>query len=330
MRLFLPVMATTFIWMSCWHLFGIRSNNPSHPAPEKNWFDEIWMWYCDFKNYSFFFHDKYFNKYNDHAWSLPLEMRGSILVWTVLLGLARCRTNMRLVLQAGLIWYFLYITDGWYCAAFMTGMLLCDLELLDTNNQLPEMISRLKALPHWIYYVFIGMSLYLAGVPSITEDIGRLRESPGWTFLSYLKPQAFWDFRWFFRYWAATLAMIAIPRIPKLKGFFEGQFCQFLGRVSFSLYIVHGPILWSIGDRVYALLGRTHPGQLGTIPAYMDRLALPDWGPFGFEVNFLVAQIILLPLTLWIAEMTTRLIDEPSLKFSKWLFNYTVAPKPRA
>ena len=237
---------------------------------------------------------------------------------------------MRLAFEGGLIFYFLYITDGWYCACFMTGMLLCDLDLLAEKNQLPEFFSRFKPLQSWIYYVLFAMALYLGGVPSITNDMNHLRESPGWYLLSFLKPQAFWDFRWFFRYWAATFSMIAFPKLPKLKAFFETSFCQFLGRISFMLYLVHGPVLWSLGDRVYALVGRIHEGQIGNIPTWMNRMPLPDWGPFGLELSYLVPHLILLPFTFWVSELATRLIDEPSLKFAKWLFNYSVAPKPRS
>ena len=328
-RLFLPVLVTTFIWMTMWHVLGIKSSNPIARAPERRYSDEVWMWYCDFKNYSFFFHDKYFNAYNDHAWSIPLEMRGSILVWTVLLALSRCATNMRLTLEGALILYFLYIVDGWYCAAFTTGMLLCDLDLLAEKNQLPELITRLRPLQSWIYYVLIAMALYLGGVPSISNETQHLRNSPGWYLLSFLKPQSFWDFRWFFRYLAATCAMISIPRIPTLKAFFESSFCQFLGRISFSLYLVHGPVLWSIGDRIYAAVGRIHEGQIANIPSWMNAMPLPDWGPFGFELNYLVPHLILLPLTFWVSEVVTKLIDEPSLKFARLLFNYSVAPKTR-
>jgi peptidoglycan/LPS O-acetylase OafA/YrhL len=47
LRLFIPVLATTFIWMTTWHLFGIRSSNPIAAPPEKTYAAEIWKWYCD-------------------------------------------------------------------------------------------------------------------------------------------------------------------------------------------------------------------------------------------------------------------------------------------
>lgn len=320
-RLFIPVLATTFIWMTSWHVLKIRSGNPIAALPEKNWRDEVWKWYCDFKNFSFIFTGDAWNQYNDHTWSIPMEFRGSIVIYTSLLALYRCKATTRLWCEVSLIIYFLYIVDGWFCALFMMGMLLCDLDMLADQDQLPEIFSRLKPRQNWIYYVFFLISLYLGGVPSISNDIGHLRRSPGWYFLSFLKPQAVFDFRWFFRFWSATLIMLSIPRIPWLKGFFETPFCQYLGKVSYGFYLVHGPVLWTLGDRIYAASGRVREGHIGIVPGWINLFPFPRWGIFGLEINYLVPHLILLPFTLWLADVVTKVIDEPSVKFSHWLCN---------
>ena len=115
--------------------------------------------------------------------------------------------------------------------------------------------------------------------------------------------------------------MIAIPRIRYLKAFFETSFCQYLGRVSYGFYLVHGPILWTLGDRLYAASGRVREGHSGVVPGWINLFSMPGWGPFGLEVNFLVPQVILLPFTLWVAELVTRFFDEPSVRFSKWIYD---------
>ena len=321
LRLFLPVLATTFVWMTSWHLFGIRSSQREYDAPESTYASELWKWYCDFKNYSFIFNSTVFNHYNDHAWSLPMEFRGSIVVWTTLLALARCGSEIRLAVEAGLIWYFLYIVDGWYCGLFIMGVLICDYDLLSAADRLPAALRRREPLPTWVFYLLFIAALYLGGVPSVTDDLARLRESPGWYYLSFLKPQAFYDFRWFYRFWAATLLMISIPRLGWLKAFFETPFNQYLGRISFSLYLVHGPVLWSIGDRVYAATGRSRETHVVMIPDWIDLFPFPNRGPLGLEFNYLVAHLILLPLTLALAEASTKLFDEASLRVSQWLYH---------
>jgi len=327
LRLYIPVAGSTFLWMTSWHLFNIRSSNPIAQAPESSWRAEIWKWYCDFKNYSFVFQGEPWNAYNDHTWSIPMEFRGSLVVFTCMLAFSRCSRNARLWCEVGLIYYFLYIVDGWFCALFVAGMLLCDLDLLADRNELPRAIERLKSCQGWIFYVLFAIALYLGGVPSITNDLDHLRKSPGWYLLSFFKPQAFWDFRWFFRFWAATFVVVSVPRIPWLKSFFETPFCQYLGRVSFAFYLVHGPVLWTLGDRLYAATGRIREGHIGIVPNWINVLQMPGYGPFGLELNYIVPQLMLLAFTLWLAEVITRLFDEPSVRFSQWLYKSVAEPE---
>lgn len=317
LRLYIPVIATTFLWMTSWHLFGTKSSNPIADPPESNYLDEIWKWYCDFKNYSFVFQGEAWNHYNDHAWSIPMEFRGSIVIYTCMVAFNECSRNARLLCHCGLLYYFLYIVDGWYCALFVAGMLLCDLDLLEARNELPALFDRLRFMRSWGFYILFAIALYLGGVPSITDDLPHLRESPGWYLLSFFKPQAFWDFRWFFRFWAAFFIVASVPRISWLKAFFETPACQYLGRVSFAFYLVHGPVLWTLGDRFYAAAGRLRAGHIAVVPEWINIVPLPGSGPFGLEINYLVPQIILLGFTLWFAEMVTKFIDEPSVKLAQ-------------
>ena len=325
-RLFIPVASTTLIWATTWHLFGLQNLNPVASAPERTFFDELWRWYCDFKNFSFAFTGDPVNAYNDHTWSIPMEFRGSILIYTACVAFTQVGTTKRLVCEGVLAWYFMWIVDGWYCCLFMIGMIFCDLDLLAKRNATPAFFVYFGHMKPWMAYTLFGMSMYLGGVPSISNDLPHLRKSPGWYFLSFLKPQAVYDFRWFYRTIAAALAMTSIPRIPKIKGFFEMQFCQYLGRISFGFYLVHGPVLWSLGDRIYAASGRVREGHINVVPEWINYSPFSGWGPFGLEINYLASHIILLPVTLWLADVVTRVFDEPSVKISKWLFDTAIRP----
>ncbi|PGH00250.1 hypothetical protein AJ79_08264 [Helicocarpus griseus UAMH5409] len=321
LRLFLPVIATTFLYMTSWHLLGIRGT----PDPRGNYRDELWNWYCELKNFSFIFRsggEPWF-PYNFHAWSIPVELKGSMLIYAALQAFSRCTRNARLACEVGLIFYFMYIADGWYCSLFMAGMLLCDLDLLARNNNLPQVVTRLEPHKHTLSYTAFGASIYLGGVPSRNADINVLKSSPGWSLLSHLKPQAVFDYKWFYLFWAATLLVASLPRIQRLKAFFETRFNQYLGRISFSLYLVHGPVLWTLGDRVYAATGWLRESHAVNFPGWINRFPLPKVGPLGLELGFLLPQVILLPFTLWLAEIATRVIDEPSVRFAQWAYSKT-------
>lgn len=322
-RLYLPLICTTFVTMSSWHAFGIRTV----PSPRSTFREELWNWYVEFKNFSFVFRiggEPWFT-YNYHTWSIPVEFRGSIAVYTALMAFSRGTRNARLCCEVGLIVYFLYIVDGAFCAMFVAGMLLCDLDLLAANNSLPRFLSRLEPFKRPIYYILLLISIYLGGVPSQNSDVLVLRASPGWYYLSFLKPQAVFDYKWFYLFWAATLLVASIPRIPWLKGFFLTRFNQHLGRISFAFYLVHGPVLWTVGDRLYAATGWSRESHATTLPGWANRFPLPKYGPLGLELSFLAPHLIILPVTLWLAEMVTKLVDDPSVRFSQWAYRMTLA-----
>ena len=324
LRLNIPLIGTTFCYFTMWHLFGIRAV----PDAKSSYREELWNWYMEFKNFTFIFNqggDPWF-VYNFHSWSIPVEFRGSIVVYTAVLALSKCRKNARLLCEVVLLWYFMYVVDGWFCALFMSGMILCDLDHLSDTKNLPVFFSYFEPVSQGFFYALFIIAVYLGGVPSHNSDINVLRKSPGWYHLSLLKPQAVFDYKWFYLFWAATFLVASVQRIHWLKTFFETRFCQYLGRISFSLYLVHGPVLWTLGDRLYAAVGWPKEIHATTLPGWINRFPLSKAGPLGLELSFLLPHLILLPLTLWLAELATKLFDEPSLKFSQWLYQVTKEP----
>ncbi|RDW66913.1 hypothetical protein BP5796_09662 [Coleophoma crateriformis] len=319
LRLHLPVIVVSFLYMTTWHAFGIWTVAPEHKL---TYSEEVWNFYLEFKNFSFAFRqggEAWFT-YNFPTWSIPVEFRGSIIVYTALLAFSRCTKNARLLGQLVLIFYFMYIVDGWYGAMFITGMLLCELDILARTNELPRFIARLEPHKTTIFYSLFVISAFLSGVPSHTNNIEVLRESPGWYYLSFLKSQAVWDLKWFYLFWAALFLVVSIPRIGWLRAFFENRFNQYLGRISFALYLVHGPVLWTVGDRLYTAAGWHRDSHLTFLPGWVDIFLLSKEGPLGFEMSFLLPHLVILPLTFWLAEVATKLIDEPSVRFSQWLY----------
>ncbi|KAK4671491.1 hypothetical protein QC764_606320 [Podospora pseudoanserina] len=323
-RLYLPIIATTLVYITSWHLFGYW--NFACP-PKETFGDELWNWYVEFKNFSFLFKEGgwIWVKANTHTWSIPLEMRGSVITYMACMALSRATTKARLVCLVVLVGYYLYVVDGYYGALFVAGMLQADLDLLARREggYFPGWLRRLERHKTFIYYHLFVVSMYLAGVPSATNKVEDLRANPGWYWLSYLKPQAVFDPKWFYLFWAANMLVAAVPRMGWLRRWFEGRFCQFLGRISFAFYLVHGPILATVGDRLYHVVGWGRPveaGEVDMLAAWRDLLPLPKVGPIGLEFSFLVPHLILLPLTFWVADIVTRMVDEPSVKFAAWLY----------
>ncbi|KAK0715245.1 acyltransferase 3 [Lasiosphaeris hirsuta] len=327
-RLYIPCMMTTFIYITSWHAIGYWN----FAAKAKDTYgEEVWNWYVEFKNFSFLFKEgPIWVSYNTHLWSIPLEMRGSMIIFMACLALSRATTKARLLCELVLAYYFLYIADGYYCALFMTGMLQCDLDGLARrpDGYFPRFLRRLEPYKSTIYYILFVAGLCLAGVPSATAEVKDLRANPGWYWLSYLKPQAVFDPKWFYLFFASNMIVACIPRMRWLKRFFESRFCQFLGRISFSLYLVHGPILATLGDRLYHATGYVRtigtPEEIAELANWANAFPLPMGGPMGLELSFLAPHIILLPFTFWVADIITRTVDEPVVRFAQWMFRRTL------
>jgi peptidoglycan/LPS O-acetylase OafA/YrhL len=171
-----------------------------------------------------------------------------------------------------------------------------------------------------------AVSMLLGGVPSSSPSVDVLRDTPGWSYLSFLAPPVMSEFKWFYLFWAAVLLVASVPNIPWLKAFFETPFCQYLGRISYALYLVHGPLLETFGERVYLAAGWERDNLPGDLVGWLNVFRLPQIGPLGLELNYLLPHLIILPVTLWTAEVATKLFDDPAVRIPRWLYKLVEAP----
>ncbi|KAI5202225.1 hypothetical protein E4T42_05281 [Aureobasidium subglaciale] len=326
-RLYIPIVVTTLGIVFMWHIFGISANL----RPQRTLSAELYFWYNEFKSFTWILNSSppIWFTYNPHTWTIPLEFKGSLVVYVALTAFARCTRTARLCCELALIFYFIWIVDGMYFALFAGGLFLCDLDLLAAKDELPAWMDRhLKPHSTIIFQVMLVASLYLGGVPSFSKEMADLRISPGWGLLSYLKPEAVFDYKWFYNFWAAIFLVASVPRVPSFKNFFETRFCQYLGRISFMFYLVHGPVMSTLGDRIYAAVGMQRANHALVAPHWIGRFPIPHWGPLGLELNFLLPHLIILPFTLWVGEVLTVLVDDPSVKFAAWLRKLTLPTTP--
>lgn len=328
-RLYIPIFVTTFLYATSWHIFGHYwvSNSKQHDTILEEW----WEWYVELKNFTFLFKEgSIWVSMNTHLWSIPFEMRGSIIVFLTMLGLYRATHLARHLSMIFLAFYFLWIVDGYYCCMFMVGIYLCYLDLLAQRNDpgFPNFLRRLQPYKMFYVYLFFVLGMYLAGVPSQRNDLMLLRSNPGWYYLSFLKPQAVFDPKWFYLVFASGMIVGTVPHIGPFKRFFEGSFCQYLGRISYSLYLVHGPVLASIGDRVYAMTGwyRVLEDHDKMLEFWINKFQLPKSGPMGLELNFLVPQIIIFPVTFMLANLVTVYVDDMAVRVPAKMYKWVCGP----
>ncbi|KAF5024429.1 hypothetical protein F66182_3515 [Fusarium sp. NRRL 66182] len=316
LRLFAPVFITTLAFILIQH--AVAAVWPSLGPSELSLYDNLGRFLQQLREFTFIFsrntgpsgYTASFD-YNLHLWTIQVEYAGSLIVYVSIMALSRLSTVARISWEIGFIFYFLYVVDGWYGAMFMAGMLLCDIHLLtsaDTSRQKPSRNSGWMAKSGRWMVLLIG--LYLGGVPHVPST-RLLARNPGWSLLSNLKPDGMADPKWIYLFLSASLVVGVVPHIPTLERALEGRLCQELGRISYGLYLVHGPVMWTMGAKLYSSTGccRTEQSQ--------DTAHKPV---LGLEAEFILPHVILMPLTFVLAKLVADYVDAPSIRLGKWLY----------
>ncbi|KAK1513370.1 uncharacterized protein CCOS01_14312 [Colletotrichum costaricense] len=236
----------------------------------------------------------YHTRYDPHTFTIPMELRGSMFIYLFLLGTAAIQAKWRLRIGALLSAYSL-ILGRWDMATFMGGVLLSEADIRRADRGLiPPATNGRKGQQATIGQKFLGsrtarwgalfVALYLLSYP----DAGA-EWTPGFTLLSSLVPRYYIPLSgWMF--YQAMGAMLLLPCVlhsPFLRGALEGRVAQYLGKISFSFYLVHGPVLHSLGFWI--------------MPRLFER--------FGRNLGFVVGWVILLSVSLYLSDWWCKKID---------------------
>lgn len=325
-RLYFPFIAVTVSFFTIWHIFGVSLE---WPKPQASYFAEIVHWWNEFTVFTYPLKkptDEWFS-YDFPLWTIPIEFQGSILVFISLIAFARITVRARLILVQVMALYSLHCGE-WQMTCFLNGMFLAELDLLvlSRNFRMPSntLTKALTDNKRLFFGTLFVLGMYLASQPAGAKTIELSYETPGWYYLTSLIPPVFANVD-YWRFWAAFAAPMIITSItytPFLRQLLSSRFPQYLGKISFALYLVHIPIAGTIGDKVFRVTGFLRPG---TSPSAWDSLVpLPRIGILGLELDFLGPQLIILPITFYVAELATKLFDEPSITLGKTFYESVI------
>ncbi|MES2778473.1 MAG: acyltransferase [Bacteroidota bacterium] len=275
-RLMIPVLVTSVFY----YLFLAQGWLLSKHIPEiadSPWMQKMWNFEPGlghfFKStlYDLVIHQDIEPPYNPALWSIGIELKGSYLVYgfLLLMGNYRFRWLGYLVLMI--------LTLKSYYFLFVTGMLLSDVQ-----HQ-----AKVYEPRSWQFIPLLVVACYF-GSYKYTESTNL------WRLLDYLrgiiKPQAIGAICLFYvcihSRWAFT--------------FLSTRVANFLGEISYSLYLVHLLVIGSVSGIVFYLFS----SQLS----------------FNYVAASGATFLITIGVSFLLAKVCTKWVDDKGVAFAKWVY----------
>ena len=241
-----------------------------------------------------------------------------MVLFLVLMATSRLRPFFRFACVAGFIMYCV-VWDNRSVILFMFGMVLAEVDIIrlhqaKLSTTIPIISTTAKGggrlveadhqIPsckyHWRWLLLFAVGLYLLSAPTVGCE-----DTPGFRFLvARFVPYTYEDPAYFFQSCGAILTTWAVANSPDLKPIFIHPFIQYLGKTSYALYLVHGNVLKSL--------------QYVVIPVVWSMLGGRE-DVVRFSIGWLLGLAVVLPVTLWVADIFWRGVDEPCVQFAKWV-----------
>lgn len=232
-------------------------------------------------------------EYGSQFWTIPVEYWSSILLFAAIMGSARIRRTLRLLVLV-LLLCFTFLLGRWDFGLFLYGSLLVDVTGLGTQVSVKDRTSHPLMQVFWVLLFFVG--LFIASIP----DEG-FTNTPIFSPLARIsKNERLWQSI------GAAQVVTTVCQADFLQHIFSASCFVYLGRISYALYIVHLGVLSIIGWRLVPIIwnvtGRETPSQ--------------------YYVGFGLSFLLLLPVLFWTADTFYRLVDRPFTNFARWLEGY--------
>ena len=190
-------------------------------------------------------------------WTIRVEFLGSILVFALCLFV---RSGFARLAACAFSGAALIATPAWllnFCALFAIGVAISDLRQLSARNERYRIPSDIVGLG----MIFLATCVYPVldlHLPALMQHLGEIADPAGhlsqWTARSLL-----------------IVGGVVLSR--SAQDFLARPVSLYLGRISFGLYLLHIPLLWSVGGSAYIAMSRSWSHWLAAIIASLLVLA---------------------------------------------------------
>ncbi|EGG04024.1 uncharacterized protein MELLADRAFT_89709 [Melampsora larici-populina 98AG31] len=186
-------------------------------------------------------------QYNVVLWTMREEFLGSLNVFLVLLAISNLQLRFRVMLVIALGLVNLCHNEVAFLP-FLLGILIAELQVSQSQPTQPT-FNRRNILCGYLRSSAMGatliVGLFFGSVPWL-EMTGASWSRWMFQVMSRYSEDEF-EVKQAYNIMGGCLTVLTISRWPAAQQFFSTRPLQFLGRISFSLYVIHAPLLLSVG-----------------------------------------------------------------------------------
>ncbi len=220
--------------------------------------------------------------FNLVLWTMPIEFKGSLLVLTTAFLVSHIKYKKLVILMIAGLFILVIKPYGIYYAAFFLGLLLAS--------------CRIKATRQSNYWVIpgIAVSLYFGGYNPDSQAYFFMSKISHTSLAHFTNPAILYYVI------AATILIFIILNSTSIQKFLETPIILYFGYISFPLYLIHQPLIFSMCSISF----------LSTNKA------------IGYNLSALLALITLLLVTLPVSTFLRKTVDQFAIDVSHQFSNF--------
>ncbi|KAL6245637.1 hypothetical protein RBB50_007636 [Rhinocladiella similis] len=313
----------------------------NEPKPEQfaSYWEQMHFWGREmFDLTNIFTYGAVYPWHDQHLWSILAELKGSLFLYMILIATAQCRVYVRFAVMCAMT-YLYFLWNHWEIWVYILGAMVAQIDLLLTerderNKQVlptpdsfppspprspaPEEMKRedrWKEYKHslptsgyaWLRIFGFFVAFYFLSYPIH----GSRDHAPGYIWLNKLIPE--WMDRkdkFYANIGTAILLLLLArsdPQTSKWRRILNSKLAQYFGKISFGLYLTHGPVLHAFGymipQRIWWWMGTE---GVDTTDAVWAAVLFVGW-------------VINVTCCLWVADVWTREVESRCVKAVKKL-----------
>lgn len=249
------------------------------------------------------------NIYCSQSWTLRLELRCSFWIYLIIITLCRVKSYLRFAILFSLGCHFQY-QGLWDLQCFLCGVILSEIDFNQRqkqNSKKEEELLRAASFQcsessltlDWKWIASGTIALFLLSTPQ--NEGGK---TFGYEFLMKITPQPSYAESRFLQTVGSTLLIWTVGNCIRLQHMFTTPFAQYLGKISYSLYVTHHIVNEAFAFHAIRVAQEWITGS-GT--------------PLTFELGMLSGLLVCVPIFLGLAHLFWLFVESKSVSMLSWV-----------